>query len=124
MELKDFIKQTVKDYSESIIELRNELNGQKIIIEPERKAQSKQGRGPSTPQSDILHKIDFDVAVAGTNNHSPSKINVYNPEERTEDPFGYDHQHLSRLRFSIHVSTPESKRSDSFDKDHDGEITI
>lgn len=117
MELKEFIKHTVKAYTEAVIELKEEnLEWQLTQQETET---SKNFNDP--------FKIDFDVAVYASgideNGDTRAGLHVSSTGEMKYGS-GLKESASNRIRFSIRLNPRKKSLQNQYDLEHDGHLKI
>jgi hypothetical protein len=122
VELKDFIKEAIKDISEAISETNAELDSVGAIINPEGVytsgkdeelygylAQNDENKNFRRP----VHSINFDVAVSSTTKKDGKEgigVSVVGIKLDKGKNHADENNTSSRLQFSIPVAMPTGKR--------------
>jgi hypothetical protein len=117
MELKEFIKQSIIQVTEAIIESNEDLKDKNAIVNPgsiqvNSDASQAYGRESSqmTHQSRIVQKLNFDVAVMvqdEQNAEAGAKISVMSLSLGAEGGVNYSNKSESRIKFSVPIIYPE-----------------
>ncbi|MXR68755.1 hypothetical protein GNT65_08735 [Shewanella sp. JBTF-M18] len=121
MELKDFIKEAIKDISEAISESNSELSEIGAIVNPERvytsgKDEELYGYMLKNEETDDfrrpVHSIEFDVAVSTLTKKDGKEgvgVNVVGISLGKDSKQADENNSSSRLQFSIPVAMPTGK---------------
>ena len=115
MELKEFIKSSVKAFTESILELREELGPDGIIIEPTSGITDKRDRVYENEEGEFtrIKIINYDVAVTVTNSKSGGiggNISVLSfGGVKAEGEVSSENTNVTRMKFSIDIVPPVIK---------------
>ncbi|ABA90285.1 hypothetical protein Pcar_3050 [Syntrophotalea carbinolica DSM 2380] len=122
MDLKDFIKETIKDISEAISESNSELSSFGTIVNPKdvhptdkkvdvygfllKKDESADYRRP-------VHLVNFDIAVSSTTKKDGKEgigVNVVGIKLGKDGGHADESNMSSKLRFSIPVALPVGEK--------------
>lgn len=117
MELKEFIKQSIIQVTEAIIESNEELKDKNAIVNPagvqvnsgNSQAYGRESLEPKH-QSRIVQKLDFDVAVIVQDEQSAgagAKISVMSLKLGAEGGVNYSNKLESRIKFAVPIMYPE-----------------
>ncbi|MDP5138766.1 hypothetical protein ORJ04_22735 [Rheinheimera baltica] len=124
MELKDFIKEAIKDISEAITESNSELQDHGVIVNPRRVELEKNDKSnllgyivsPSkNPDPNFLrpvHILSFDISVMATTKQNGKEgigVNVAGIKLGKENDKASSNDTASRLSFSIPIALPVSE---------------
>jgi len=117
MDLKEFIKESIVQVTEAIIESNEELKDKNAVVNPGRiqvNSDSSQAYGREssniTHQSRIVQKIDFDVAVVVQDEQSAgagAKISVMSLKLGADGEVNYTNKSESRIKFAVPIIYPE-----------------
>lgn len=125
MELKDFIKEAIKDISEAITESNSELKDHGVIVNPRRVEIEKNEKSnllgyivsPSkNPDPNFLrpvHMLSFDISVTATTKQNGKEgigVNVAGIKLGKENDSINSNDTASRLSFSIPIALPVSEK--------------
>ena len=125
MELKDFIKEAIKDISEAITESNLELKDHGVIVNPRRVEIEKNDKSnlagyivsPSkNPDPNFLrpvHMLSFDISVTATTKQNGKEgigVNVAGIKLGKENDSINSNDTASRLSFSIPIALPVSEK--------------
>ncbi len=94
MELKDFIEQSVSDIVEATRNLKQKYNKDNCCLAPRF----------SVDINDVLHNINFDIAVTTSENGTAkagSKIGISVLGANIKGEKGFTNENCSRIKFSI-----------------------
>ncbi|MEQ3659871.1 MAG: hypothetical protein ABNH21_13065 [Glaciecola sp.] len=113
MELKEFVKESIKQISEALIECNVELKDKGVVINPKSvqvNTDSSQAYGRISTeirhQSKVVQKIEFDVAVSTSKDQAANagaKISVMSLSLGAEGDVNYGNKSESRLKFSVPI---------------------
>ena len=119
MELKEFIKQSIIQITEAIIESGDALNEKGAVINPGKvqvNSESSQAYGRISTKiehgSKVVQKLDFDVAVTVSDEQTAeagAKISVMSLKLGAEGGVNYTNKSESRIKFSVPIIYPEGK---------------
>lgn len=105
MELKDFIKATIKDISEAVTELNEEMSGTGLLVNPIPDTDSADTM--YTSDNRIIQQIDFNVSVTTSDRtEKGGGLKVYVASEDLNSQTG--HEATSTISFHIKVALPAS----------------
>lgn len=117
MDLKEFIKETIVQVTEAIIESNEELKVKGAIVNPGKikvNSDSSQAYGRESRQiehqSRIVQKLEFDVAVVAQDEKSAgagAKISVMSLKLGADGEVNYTNKSESRIKFAIPIIYPE-----------------
>ncbi|WP_415904026.1 hypothetical protein ACMXYW_10575 [Neptuniibacter sp. QD48_55] len=117
MDLKDFIKQSIVQVTEAIVESNAELKGTGAVVNPGKiqvNSDSSQAYGRESSKlvhdSRVVHKLDFDVAVVAEDEQSAeagAKISVMSLKIGADGGVNYTNRSESRIKFSVPLIYPE-----------------
>lgn len=117
MELKDFIKESIVQVTEAIIESNEELKSKNAIVNPGKiqvNSEESQAYGRESPltrhHTRIVQKIDFDVAVTVQDEQQAgagAKISVMSLKLGAEGEVNYSNKSESRIKFAVPIIYPE-----------------
>lgn len=117
MDLKEFIKQSVIQVTEAIMESNEELNDKGAIVNPGKiqvNSDSSQAYGRESSkivhQSRIVQKLDFDVAVVVQDEQkagAAAKISVMSLKLGADGGVNYTNKSESRIKFAVPIIFPE-----------------
>ena len=103
MELKDFIKATIKDISEAVTELNEEMNGTGLLVNPV--PEVAKNNSETVPDGRIIQQIDFNVSVtASESTEKGGGLKVYVANADLNNRMG--HEATSTISFCIKVALP------------------
>ena len=120
MDLKEFVKETIVQISQGIEEANSELGGSEAMVNPiyvkmnSKEAQGygrtkKRDPGYKDPDSKLLQKVDFDVAVyveAGKKGSAGAKLSIASIGIGAEGEIESSNKSESRIKFSVPVVFP------------------
>ena len=123
MDLKEFVKESIVQISNGIEEANSELEGSEAMVNPVyvmTNSKDAQGYGRTTkrasdfpnPDSRVLQKLDFDIAVtveAGQQGSAGAKLSIASIGIGAEGKAESNNRAESRIRFSIPVVFPGFK---------------
>ncbi|MET6758953.1 hypothetical protein [Pseudoalteromonas sp. NCIMB_1079] len=124
MELKDFIKEAIKDISEAIVECNDDLNEIGTIVNPRRVLIEKNAKDNligymTTPRDDPdpnylrpVHMISFDMSVSTTTKKDGKEgigVNVVGIKLGKDKTDTNSDNTASRLSFSVPIALPTHK---------------
>lgn len=117
MELKEFIKQSIIQVTEAIIESNEELKSKDAVVNPgsiQVNSDASQAYGRESTQlqhqSRTVQKLDFDVAVIvqdEQNAGAGAKISVMSLKLGAEGDISYSNKSESRIKFAVPIMYPE-----------------
>ena len=121
MDLKDFIKEAIRDISEAINESNHELSELGVLTNPEKVSLDKrddiyghvyhQPSNQSTTRP--VHLLSFDVAVSSTKKENGKEgigVKVVGISLGKENEKNGEQNSLSRLKFELPIAFPTSKK--------------
>lgn len=105
MELKDFIKATIRDISEAVTELNEEMSGTGLLVNPVPDAAPADTM--YAPDNRIIQQIDFNVSVTTSDRtEKGGGLKVYVASADLNNLTG--HEATSTISFHIKVALPAS----------------
>ena len=117
MELKDFVKQTIVQISEALIECNDQLKDKGVVVNPKGlqvNSENSQAYGRESEkhqfQSRVAQKLDFDVAVTVQDDQSVNagaKISVLSLKMGGEAAVNYGNKAETRIKFRVPIMYPE-----------------
>ncbi len=117
MELKEFIKQSIVQVSEALIESNEELKDKGVVVNPkwvQVNSENSQAYGRESElfkhQSRVVQKINFDVAVIVQDEQSAgagAKISVLSLKLGADGSVNYSNKSESRIKFGVPIIYPE-----------------
>lgn len=125
MELKDFIKEAIKDISEAITESNSELQDHGVIVNPRRVGIEKNDKSnllgyiiSPSKNSDPnylrpVHMLSFDISVTATTKQNGKEgigVNVAGIKLGKDTDKVSSNDTASRLSFSIPIALPVSEK--------------
>ncbi|WP_430458212.1 hypothetical protein [Rheinheimera sp.] len=125
MELKDFIKEAIKDISEAITESNSELQDRGVIVNPRRVEIEKNDKSnllgyiiSRSKNSDPnflrpVHMLSFDISVTATTKQNGKEgigVNVAGIKLGKDTDKVSSNDTASRLSFSIPIALPVSEK--------------
>ncbi|MDP5138629.1 hypothetical protein ORJ04_22025 [Rheinheimera baltica] len=125
MELKDFIKEAIKDISEAITESNSELQEHGVIVNPRRVELEKKDRSNllgyivspfENPDPNFLrpvHMLSFDISVTAATKQNGKEgigVNVAGIKLGKETDKINSNDSASRIVFSIPIALPVSEK--------------
>lgn len=117
MELKEFIKQSITQISEALIETNDELQAKGVVVNPggvQVNSDTSQAYGRtsilSKHQNEVVQKIDFDIAVTVQDEQKAgagAKISVLSLKLGADGSVNYSNKSESRIKFIVPIIYPE-----------------
>lgn len=117
MDLKDFIKQSIIQVTEAILESNEELKGTGAVVNPGKvqvNSDASQAYGRESTKNlhnnRVVQKLDFDVAVIAVDEQSAgagAKISVMSVTLGADGSINYTNKSESRIKFSVPIIYPE-----------------
>lgn len=105
MELKDFIKATIRDISEAVTELNEEMNESGLLVNPMPETAPEDTM--YAPGNRIIQQIDFNVSVTTSDRtEKGGGLKVYVANANLNSQTG--HEATSTISFHIKVALPAS----------------
>ena len=117
MELKEFIKKSIVQITEAIIESNEDLKDKDAVVNPggiqvnsgESQAYGRQS-SQIKHQSRVIQKIDFDIAVTVLDEQhagAGAKISVMSLRLGADGEASYSNKSESRIKFAVPIMYPE-----------------
>jgi hypothetical protein len=117
VELKEFIKQSITQISEALIETNDELQAKGVVVNPGRvqvNSDTSQAYGRlsnlNKHQTEVVQKIDFDIAVTVQDEQKAgagAKISVLSLKLGADGSVNYANKSESRIKFIVPIIYPE-----------------